>query len=221
MKKETETTLFTTEATQQNEHTTHNLYVSIRCHFGKLLVLASCIGARTLQVSIAVRCFVVFCLLHISLPIAKMFCGCGARIHVIGIEEGKCSVCQGDGAFRTRLSRALAAMKEGADHSIAVDFTNLSEEDRANFRKEHHDKLGADLKMAIRQQVIITRKTQSMQTAIAKGHMKDEVDLTEKYGNKPEQLVAIKQNAYSSMGCDEEFDKAERLLMAITNSNIL
>ena len=38
MKKETETTLFTTEATQQKEHTTHNLYIFIRCHFGPLLL---------------------------------------------------------------------------------------------------------------------------------------------------------------------------------------
>ena len=37
VKKETETTLFRTEATQQKEHTTHNLYIFIRCHFGPLL----------------------------------------------------------------------------------------------------------------------------------------------------------------------------------------
>ena len=36
-KKETETTLFRTEATQQKEHTTHNLYIFIRCYFGPLL----------------------------------------------------------------------------------------------------------------------------------------------------------------------------------------
>ena len=36
--KETETTLFTTEATQQKEHTTHNLYICIRCHFGRAIL---------------------------------------------------------------------------------------------------------------------------------------------------------------------------------------
>ena len=36
-----------------------------------------------------------------------------------------------------------------------------------------------------------------VQRAIANGHMKDEVDLTEKYGNKPEQLAAIFANANS------------------------
>ena len=56
-KEETETTLFRTEATQQKEHTTHNLYIFIRCHFGPLLfalVFAppSCIGVRTLHLSL-------------------------------------------------------------------------------------------------------------------------------------------------------------------------
>ena len=37
VKKEAETTLVTTEATQQKKHTTHNLYIFIRCHFGPLL----------------------------------------------------------------------------------------------------------------------------------------------------------------------------------------
>ena len=60
VKKETETTLFRTEATQQKEHATHNLYIFIRCHFGQLLVFASCIGVRTLHVTIAARCLVGF-----------------------------------------------------------------------------------------------------------------------------------------------------------------
>ena len=56
-KKEAETTLVTTEATQQKKHTTHNLYIFIRCHFGtSLLALVfapyifppSSIGVRTL-----------------------------------------------------------------------------------------------------------------------------------------------------------------------------
>ena len=47
-------------------------------------------------------------------------------------------------------------------------------------------------------QVAISRKTQTIQKAIAKGHMKDEADLTEKYGKKPDQLAAIMQNAMSS-----------------------
>jgi len=36
--KKTERTLFTTEATQQKEHTTHNLYICIRCHFRRAIL---------------------------------------------------------------------------------------------------------------------------------------------------------------------------------------
>ena len=35
------------------------------------------------------------------------------------------------------------------------------------------------------------------QRALASGHMKDEADLREKYGHKPDQLAAIFANAYS------------------------
>ena len=98
------------------------------------------------------------------------------------------------GAFRTRLSRALAAMKEGADHSIAVDFTNLSEEDRANFRKEHHDKLGADLKMAIRQQVIITRETKTIPKHTQRAARTTMPQKRSMIDEAIKQLEAIKQN---------------------------
>ena len=104
------------------------------------------------------------------------------------------------GAFRTRLSRALTAMREGADQSdqsIAVDFSNLKPAEKAKFMQEHHEKVGPHLKMAIQQKITMSRKSQTMQKAIAKCHMKDEVDLTEKYGKKPDQLAAIMQNAMS------------------------
>ena len=88
-------------------------------------------------------------------------------------------------------------MKKGEDHSVVVEFLNLRPADRAKFNQDNHDKLGPQLKMAIKQLVTISRKTQTIQKAMAKGHMIDEIDLTEKYGKKPEQLAAIKQNAYS------------------------
>ena len=49
-KKETETTLFTTEATQQKQHTTQTHSILIRRHFGPLLVFAPCSCIRTLVV---------------------------------------------------------------------------------------------------------------------------------------------------------------------------
>ena len=136
-------------------------------------------------------------------------------------ESGKCISCfRADEAFRVRIYRALKDLK-GYDPSIVTDFNTFSRPEKAKFKQEHQDKPVKRLKLTILEEVIVKRTTQSMQTALAEGHMNDEVDLTEKYGNKPEQLVAINQNAYSSMGCDEEFDKAERLLTTITNSNIL
>ena len=103
-------------------------------------------------------------------------------------------------AFRVRLSRALTAMRDGADQSdqsIAVDFSNLKPAEKAKVMQEHHEKVGPHLKLAIQQRVTTSRKTQTLQRAMAKGHMKDEIDLREKYGNKPEQLEAIMQNAMS------------------------
>ena len=58
MSNKTETTLFTTEATQQKQHTTQNHSILIRCHFGPLLVFATCIGVRTLHVTVAVGRFI-------------------------------------------------------------------------------------------------------------------------------------------------------------------
>ena len=75
-----------TEATKKKQHTQHIIFIS--CHplsFRSIAVCIcvrtailhrcshlafippSCIGVRTLQVSIAARCFDVFCLLYISL----------------------------------------------------------------------------------------------------------------------------------------------------------
>ena len=133
-------------------------------------------------------------------------------------ESGKCITCfRGDEAFRVRIYRALKDLK-GHDPSIVTDFNTFSRPEKAKFKQEHHDKSAKRLKMTILEEVVHKRtaqyiqnllKAQSTQTAIAKGHMKDEVDLTENYENKPEQLVAIKQNAFSSIVFDEEFEKVD------------
>ena len=129
-----------------------------------------------------------------------------------------CDSCfRADEAFRVRTHMALKDIK-GHDPSIVTDFNKFSIPEKAKFKQEHHDKSAKRLKMTILEEVVHKRttqywadllKAQSTQTAIAKGHMKDEVDLTENYENKPEQLVAIKQNAFSSIGCDEEFEKVD------------
>ena len=51
--------------------------------------------------------------------------------------------------------------------------------------------------MAIHNLVKVTRKTEILNKAVAKGHMKDEHDLKVKYGKKPEQLNAILANSHN------------------------
>ena len=124
---------------------------------------------------------------------ANAFCGnCGANV----LTEGICSKCNG-GAFRARLHRALQSMKEGPDHSIAEYFANLRPAARRKFMLDNHDKSGANLKMAIKQRVTVWRRTQTIEQAMGKGHMIAESDLREKYGNKPDQLASILQNAFA------------------------
>ena len=59
--------------------------------------------------------------------------------------------------------------------------------------------MGPHLKMAIYNLVKVTRKTEILNKAVARGHMKDEHDLKVKYGKKPEQLKAILENSNSFM----------------------
>ena len=64
MKKETETTLFTTEATQQKQHTTH-IYISY-IHPLPFRPIAVCIGVRTVHPSLN------FCFVHVEFDIARL-----------------------------------------------------------------------------------------------------------------------------------------------------
>ena len=210
MNNKTETTLFTTETTQQKQHTTQNHSILIRCHFGPLLVFATCIGVRTLHVTVAVRCSAVL-FFNINRPIRSSLLtmtdtvACTVCKEVIQRREvlrGRCLSCQGtascsDGTFRVRLTRALKSLKDGSDPSIVDNFHSLSPAEKTNFKRLHHDKLGNHLIMAIQQKVKTTRRNEIQQGAISKGHMKDEADLKEKYGHKPDQLAAIFANADS------------------------
>ena len=88
---------------------------------------------------------------------------------------------------------ALKDLKERGDPSIVTDFHMLNGHQKKDFKKKHHGKSVAHLKMKI-QEVIFKRRTRRMPTALAKGHMKDEVDLTEKYVNWAERLAAMKSS---------------------------
>ena len=95
------------------------------------------------------------------------------------------------------MHRALNEFKNGTDPSIVTDFNNLSAEDKEKFKRANHSTLGPALKMAIHNLVKVTRKTEILNKAVAKGHMKDEHDLKVKYGKKPEQLKAILAKSHS------------------------
>ena len=141
-------------------------------------------------------------------------------------ESGKCISCfRADEAFRVRIYRALKDLK-GHDPSIVTDFNKFSRPEKAKFKQEHHDKSAKRLKMTIVEEVVHKRTTQYITTYKNLGKLNknenpiDEVDLMENYGNKPKQSVAMQMPGYSSIGCEEEFDKAERLLKKIRNPNI-
>ena len=116
------------------------------------------------------------------------FCnGCGHALTT----KGDCLPC---GAFKVRLSRALKILKDNGEPNIALDYNKLTDEEKIKFRKENHKKLGKDLKMAIQRRFKQTSRSEVLQRALQKGHMKDATDLKEKYANKPGQLKAIFKN---------------------------
>ena len=98
------------------------------------------------------------------------------------------------GAFKTRLTRVLKCLKDGGEPHIAHNYFKLTDDEKIKFRKESHKKLGEDLKMAIQRRAKQTSRSEVLQRALAKGHVKDEADLKAKYSNKPEQLKAIFKN---------------------------
>ena len=77
---------------------------------------------------------------------------------------------------------------------LLQNITSLASQKKAKFKTDNHTKMGEHLKMAIIQRVKNTHRSEILQRALAKGHMKDESDLKEKYASKPEQLAAIFKN---------------------------
>ena len=107
---------------------------------------------------------------------------------------GKCITCfRNEENWRRKICRALNDLKVRGDPTIGTDFQKLSGPEKKEFKKKHLGKSVSRLKIKI-QQVIFKRRTQSITTALAEGHMKDEVDLTEKYVNCAERLAAMKSS---------------------------
>ena len=118
-----------------------------------------------LQLAACSFCFITHNIVQLAAYHAENICSSCGEVP----EEGKCLSWRcGGGAFRTRLSRALKSFKDGKEASIANDFNNLSDDDNAAFKKEHHNKMGAHLKMAVQHRVKITRRDEVIQRALAK-----------------------------------------------------
>ena len=90
-------------------------------------------------------------------------------------------------------------MRQDGEQSIADDFEyeTLKRADKAKFRRDHEDKSVAQLREAIRQHVTLVGGTLSVQSDMAKGNMRDEADLKEKYSKNPDKLAAIFKHGYS------------------------
>ena len=72
----------------------------------------------------------------------------------------------------------------------------LSKEKEQYVFRNHHVDHGVDLNALLREVTEEIRSERLIKKFSATGHMKDMVDLAEKYKNKPEQLEAIKATTY-------------------------
>ena len=112
MKKETETTLFTTEATQQKQHTTQKTN-NLSCHPLQFRSIAVCIGARTLHISRHLASVLAPCKFPLQLA-ALSFSAC----YTYRCQLRICSVNAGCGSVpskskKANVRHALAAGNSG------------------------------------------------------------------------------------------------------------
>ena len=96
----------------------------------------------------------------------------------------KCRSCN-------RLQSRINRMQASSDMQIA--FPDAAA--REAFFKKHQESFGEDLKAALEVVTIETRSHTSTDKLAEEGDWLDEVDLTEKYKSKPEQLKSMLQNA--------------------------
>ena len=104
--------------------------------------------------------------------------------------------CKDCNKFKVRLSRQLAAIDDVMP-SVATDWRALPIEKSQELAKENHELCGRDLALMIHRSTEEIRKSRVVRKLCANGHLKDKVDLEDKYKNKPDQLENIFKNAYS------------------------
>ena len=104
----------------------------------------------------------------------------------------KVGCCEDCNRFGVKLTRHMKT--EDAD--VVADWGQLSREKKTEVFRNHHDDHGVDLNALLKEATEEIRFERRIKKFTATGHMKDMVDLTERYKNKPEQLEAIKKTTH-------------------------
>ena len=95
-----------------------------------------------------------------------------------------------------RFNVKLARHMKTEDADLVADWGQLSRAEKNDIFRNHHNDHGVDLNALLREVTEEIRAERLIKKFSATGHMKDLVDLGEKFKNKPEQLEAIKATTY-------------------------
>ena len=98
----------------------------------------------------------------------------------------RCRACHN---LKSRINRVLSHYG-----SLAQDWTKVTENEKKEFYKKYQEQAGPDLLTRLQETVTESKKTSSAVSFEGTGDFLDEIDLEEKYKNKPDQLAAIKAN---------------------------
>ena len=81
------------------------------------------------------------------------------------------------------------------NQDLSISFSTLTRDERADFFLKNADLMGKDLAKAITNTASLSYTDEQVDGFLASGKWLDEIDLDEKYKNKPEQLAEIKKRA--------------------------
>ena len=98
----------------------------------------------------------------------------------------RCKACHN---LKSRINRLLSHYG-----SLAEDWTKVTENERKEFYQKYKELAGSDLLTRLQETVTESKRTNSAVSFEGTGDFLDEIDLEEKYKNKPDQLTAIKAN---------------------------
>ena len=98
----------------------------------------------------------------------------------------RCKACH---SLRSRINRVTS--KFGA---LAEDWTKVSEQEKQEFYKKYQDLAGEGLLTRLQETIVESKRNSTSVTFEGTGEYFDEMDMNEKYKNKPEQLANIFAN---------------------------